>query len=119
MKFRARCLKRSDLTDDYFTGGPSRLLPAMVIWGLVGAGGQAIANSSFASQASKNNEGSSWLSKLSPLKRLTDEEYIDMMKEKILKVEVDIALIDDRIAELKAADKANGLERQIENTPRR
>ncbi|OAQ62400.1 beta-ketoacyl synthase [Pochonia chlamydosporia 170] len=99
--------------------GPSRLLPAMVIWGLVGAGGQAIANSAFASQASKNNDGSSWLSKLSPLKRLTDEEYIDMMKEKILKVDVDIALIDDRIAELKAADKANGLERQIENTPRR
>ncbi|KAK8927736.1 hypothetical protein VCV18_004220 [Metarhizium anisopliae] len=77
----------------------------MVIWGLVGAGGQAIANRSTPSQASKSSDGSSWLSKLSPLKKLTDEEYIDMMKEKILKVEVDIALIDDRIAELKAAEE--------------
>ncbi|KID75049.1 uncharacterized protein G6M90_00g056420 [Metarhizium brunneum] len=85
--------------------GPARLLPAMVIWGLVGAGGQAIANRSTPSQASKSSDGSSWLSKLSPLKKLTDEEYIDMMKEKILKVEVDIALIDDRIAELKAAEE--------------
>lgn len=50
-------------------------------------------------------------SRWSPLKRLTDDEYIDLMMEKKLKVSVEIALIDDRIAELRAADnsiKADG-----------
>ncbi|KAK2589938.1 hypothetical protein QQS21_012383 [Conoideocrella luteorostrata] len=86
--------------------GPTRLVPAIAIWGLIGASGQAIANRSSSSATDKSQaDGGSWLSKLSPLKKLTDEEYVDMMKEKILKVEVDIALIDDRIAELKAAEQ--------------
>ncbi|OAA38342.1 hypothetical protein NOR_06732 [Metarhizium rileyi] len=98
--------------------GPSRLLPAMIIWGLVGAGGQAIVNRSSSSKTSKSAESSSWLSKLSPLKKLTDQEYIELMKEKILKVEVDIALIDDRIAELKAAEEAKGAGNDGGNGPR-
>ncbi|KAG5986109.1 hypothetical protein E4U43_005664 [Claviceps pusilla] len=90
--------------------GPTRLLPAIVISGLIGSGGQAIANrwSSGPGAAQAKEDGTSWLWKMSPLKKLTDEEYMDMMKEKILKVEVDIALIDDRIAELRAAEKAKG-----------
>lgn len=49
----------------------------------------------------------SWLrSKWSPLKKLTDEEYISMMEEKMLKVETEIALIDDRIAALRETQKA-------------
>lgn len=85
-------------------------MPAIIIWGLIGSGGQAIANrSSSAPEASEARDtGGSWLWKLSPVKKLTDEEYIDMLKEKILKMEVDIALIDDRIAELQAAEKAKG-----------
>lgn len=88
--------------------GPARLLPAIAIWGLIGAGAQAVANRSSSEAGEAKADGTSWLSKLSPLKKLTDEEYIGMMKEKILKVEVDIALIDDRIAELKAAEAAKG-----------
>ncbi|KAG6004471.1 hypothetical protein E4U21_001043 [Claviceps maximensis] len=90
--------------------GPSRLLPAIVIWGLIGSGGQAIANRWSASPevTQVKGDGTSWLWKISPLKKLTDEEYIDMMKEKILKVEVDIALIDDRIAELRASEETKG-----------
>lgn len=93
-----------------YPGGPTRLLPAIVIWGLIGSGGQAIANrwSSGPGAAQAKDDGTSWLWKMSPLKKLTDEEYMDLMKEKILKVEVDIALIDDRIAELRATEKAKG-----------
>ncbi|KAG5934358.1 hypothetical protein E4U53_000710 [Claviceps sorghi] len=89
--------------------GPARLLPAIVIWGLIGSSGQAVANrwSSTAEAGQAKADGTSWLWKMSPLKKLTDEEYMDIMKEKILKVEVDIALIDDRIAELRAAEEAN------------
>ena len=55
-------------------------------------------------------EGDNWLTTLSPLKKLTDQEYLDMMGEKILRVEADIALIDDRITELRKQEQhqANG-----------
>lgn len=79
----------------------------MIIWGLAGAGGQLVANKSASSlPKDRTKYESSWLSKLSPLKKLSDEEYIQMMEEKLLKVEVDIALIDDRIAELRVAGQA-------------
>lgn len=101
-------LGNSDILETEIAGGPARLLPAIVIWGLIGAGGQAIANKSSSEAGEAKADGTSWLMKLSPLKKLTDEEYIGMMQDKILKVEVDIALIDDRIAELKAAEAAKG-----------
>ena len=36
-------------------------------------------------------------SKWSPMSVLSDEEYVEMMQEKLLKVEAEIAIIDDRI----------------------
>ena len=36
-----------------------------------------------------------------PFKVLTNEEYADMLKEKMLKVDVEIAVLDDKIAALK------------------
>ncbi|KAG5971321.1 hypothetical protein E4U55_001269, partial [Claviceps digitariae] len=87
-------------------GGPSRLLPSIIICGLIGSGGQAIVNrwSSRPEAGQAKGDGTSWIWKIIPLTKLTDEEYIDIMKEKVLKVEVEIALIDDRIAELRAAE---------------
>lgn len=40
-------------------------------------------------------------SKWSPMKVLSDEEYEDMMRERILKVDVEIALLKDSIAALR------------------
>ncbi|UNI16398.1 hypothetical protein JDV02_002833 [Purpureocillium takamizusanense] len=80
--------------------GPPKILPGIVLWGLVGAGGQLVANRMAAKESQPRGDSSGWA--WSPLKKLTDEQYIDMMGEKILKVEVDIALINDRIAELRA-----------------
>ena len=77
----------------------------MILWGVLGAGGQAIANRS-ASRAGQSGDGTGLLSKLNPLKKLSDKEYLDMMNEKILRAEVDIALIDDRIAELRKQGQA-------------
>ncbi|KOS16785.1 hypothetical protein ESCO_004650 [Escovopsis weberi] len=94
--------------------GPARILPAMAVWGVLGATGQLVANrlSRREPKAKKNEDDSSWLrSRWSPLKKLTDDEYIKLMEDKIFKVDVDIALIDDRIAELRATDqqgKKNG-----------
>ncbi|KAI5457787.1 hypothetical protein BGZ63DRAFT_416879 [Mariannaea sp. PMI_226] len=87
--------------------GPSNILPGIVCWTVFGAGGQMIANRLATRQPKMRDDNDSWFrSKWSPLKKLTDDEYVDMMSEKILRVEADIALIDDRIAELRAAEKS-------------
>ncbi|OTA03959.1 hypothetical protein A9Z42_0044900 [Trichoderma parareesei] len=86
--------------------GPGKILPAMVMWGVLGAGGQMVANGLSNRKPKAKDENDSWFrSKWSPLKKLTDQEYIDMMEEKILRVDADIALIDDRIAELKSVEQ--------------
>ncbi|KAL7945829.1 hypothetical protein V8C42DRAFT_321685 [Trichoderma barbatum] len=86
--------------------GPGKILPAIAMWGVLGAGGQIVANGLSNRKPKVKDENDSWFrSKWSPLKKLTDQEYIDMMEEKILRVDVDIALIDDRIAQLKSTDQ--------------
>lgn len=92
------------LVTDIHTGGPSHIVPSMIFWGAMGGVGQIVANRVVAYEPKVKDENDSWLrSKWSPLRKITDDEYIDMMEEKKFKVDVDIALIDDRIAELQAA----------------
>lgn len=43
------------------------------------------------------------LASLVPMKSLTDEEYEGMLQEKLLKVEAEISLLDDQIADLQIA----------------
>lgn len=38
---------------------------------------------------------------LIPMKHLTNEQYAEMLKERLLKVEVEIAILDEKIAALK------------------
>ncbi|KAL2206401.1 hypothetical protein CC79DRAFT_1334696 [Sarocladium strictum] len=84
--------------------GPNRIMPSALMWAATMTGGQLLANQ-WSSRPTSNGESDSWLSsKWSPLKKLSDKEYIDMMEEKMLKLDVEIALIDDRIAELRIAD---------------
>lgn len=80
--------------------------PSLMFCGVAAVGGQLIVNHFASRQGRAKDEDAddSWFgSKWSPLKKLTNEEYVDMMGEKILRVEADIALIDDRIAQLKAS----------------
>ncbi|KAG9502446.1 hypothetical protein J7337_005273 [Fusarium musae] len=81
--------------------GPKNILPAMLVFTTLGAGGQMIANRMATRKPKVHDEKESFWSRLSPLKKLTDQEYRDMMSEKMLRIDADIALIDDRIAELK------------------
>jgi hypothetical protein len=45
-------------------------------------------------------------SKWSPLKPLPDDEYEKMLDEKILRLDAEIALVDEHIAALTTADRA-------------
>ncbi|KAG9253787.1 uncharacterized protein F5Z01DRAFT_656707 [Emericellopsis atlantica] len=48
------------------------------------------------------DEDRSWMnSRFSPLKKMSDKEYTDMLSEKLLRVDADIALIDERIEKLR------------------
>lgn len=47
----------------------------------------------------------------SPVTVLTNEEYAEMLREKMLKVDVEISIIDDKIAALKEQER-----REVERT---
>lgn len=79
-------------------------MPSALMWAATMTGGQIGVNYWAAQAPKQKDEDDSWLrSKWSPLKKLTDKEYIEMMEEKRLKLDVEIALIDDRIADLRIA----------------
>lgn len=63
-----------------------------------------LVNRSKAAKMKPKAEGPGFWSRINPLRQLTDDEYLEMMREKILKLDVEIALIDDRIAELRALE---------------
>ena len=49
---------------------------------------------------------------LSPVKSLSDKEYEDLLLDKLLKVDVEIALLDDQIADLRAGRKSTNVVQQ-------
>lgn len=91
-------------------GGPANLVPAAVVWSAVGFGGQSIANS-LSEHSSDSKTGavpkSSMMervlsSRWSPMKKLSDEEYRMILKEKLARIDADIALIDESISHLRS-----------------
>ncbi|KAI0527853.1 hypothetical protein F5B22DRAFT_582570 [Xylaria bambusicola] len=79
--------------------GPRNVLPGIFVFGTLGAG------SSYVSQLLRGTGSArekSWLdSKWSPMQRLSDKDYLDKVEDKILRLDADIAIIDDNIASLK------------------
>ncbi|KAI1752427.1 hypothetical protein F4782DRAFT_501844 [Xylaria castorea] len=79
--------------------GPRNVLPGILFFGTIGAG------TSYVSQLTGVNDDkpkTSWLdSKWSPVQRLSDKDYMDKIEEKILRLDSEIAIIDDNIAALK------------------
>ncbi len=94
-------LRFKSIATDILVG--SRSIPhSMMFAGIAAGGGQLLVNHMAARKRDNDGDHSSWLgSRWSPLKKLTDAEYADMMSEKILRVEADIALIDEHIDKLK------------------
>lgn len=73
--------------------GPRNILPGIIVGSIVGAGGQAIGGS-----FSNPHWGDKFLaSKYSPVTPLTDRDYEKMLEDKLLKIDAEIAIIDDNI----------------------
>ncbi|KAJ4423929.1 hypothetical protein N0V82_001357 [Gnomoniopsis sp. IMI 355080] len=74
----------------------------MLIGTLLGGGLQLGMNMWTASREIGEKKDS-WLdSKWSPMKKLTDKEYENILEEKLLRLDAEIAIIDDDVAALKA-----------------
>lgn len=99
---------KSSLNPLFLPGGPRNILPGILVFSTLGSG------ASYVSQKLKRPEGqegkpkTSWLdSKWSPLTRLSDADYVERLEEKLLRIDADLAIIDDHIASLKAKENAN------------
>ncbi|KAI8634929.1 hypothetical protein F5Y19DRAFT_130977 [Xylariaceae sp. FL1651] len=81
--------------------GPRNIIPGMVFFGTLGAA------SSYVSQRFRptgSKPKTSWLdSKWSPMQRLSDKDYMEKIEEKILRLDAEIAIIDESIASLKGS----------------
>lgn len=76
------------------------------MFALLGAGGQAVYNTADARHTEVNTvaqpEKKTWMdSRWSPMTRLSDEDYGKMLREKLLRIDADIALVDEHISRLK------------------
>ncbi|KAL1838042.1 hypothetical protein VTJ49DRAFT_3115 [Mycothermus thermophilus] len=90
--------------------GPRNIIPGALVFSLLGAGGQVIVNRREArAPAPKEETGSStsnkWWSRWSPITRLSDEDYAAILEERILQLEADIAIVDDRIKEIRKSER--------------
>ncbi|KAI1777662.1 hypothetical protein F4818DRAFT_320923 [Hypoxylon cercidicola] len=85
--------------------GPRNIIPGILFFGSVGATGTYL--SQHFKNSAKDSDSkvkSSWLdSKWSPMRRLSDKEYEEKLEEKILRINAEIAVIDDNIASLRAS----------------
>ena len=76
--------------------------------GTVGFGALAMAAqlgiNAYGDRATSNSESMSLAQRVAawtPMKPLTDDEYEKILQQKLLKVEVEISLVDDQLAELR------------------
>ncbi|OMP83774.1 hypothetical protein BK809_0005155 [Diplodia seriata] len=92
-----------------FSGSRSHIVPGAVMFSIFGFAGQHLYNfldSRHAASADKPADGKSWFRKLadsrySPVKVLSEEQYEQLLREKLLKVQVEIALVDESIEKLR------------------
>ncbi|OOQ84918.1 hypothetical protein PEBR_28261 [Penicillium brasilianum] len=83
-----------------------RLVPGLVIFSLLGYGGQSAFNYVDKWQMERAQSPSKPFlqrmaeSKYIPLRHLSDEEYRGMLSEKLLSIEAEIALLDEKIEDL-------------------
>jgi hypothetical protein len=82
------------------------------MFAVFGAAGQGLYNradavASESAEMAAGNRMNSWLnSKWSPMRLLSSSEYENIMREKLLRVNADIALVDENIEALRARERS-------------
>ncbi|KAF7510429.1 hypothetical protein GJ744_006708 [Endocarpon pusillum] len=90
----------------------SNVLPGALMYGILGMLGQGVYNAfqgggdevEVRVPYSQRLLDSRWV----PLKRLSDEDYVEMLNEKTIKIDAEIAIIDDKIAALQKSRTKGG-----------
>jgi hypothetical protein len=90
------------------TRGRSHVIPGTIALSMFAAGGQFVHNRWTAPRTLDPAHKGFWRGmsekSWSPVKLLNDEEHANLLREKLLNIEVEIALIDDKITALKAQE---------------
>lgn len=93
-------------------GSRSNVLPGAFMFGIFGMMGQATYNSLRSSGEELETQppyiqrllNSRWV----PLKHLSDEEYVGMLNEKTVRIDAEIAILDERITVLEKSKATGG-----------
>ncbi|KAF9629244.1 hypothetical protein BFW01_g10447 [Lasiodiplodia theobromae] len=91
------------------TRSRSHVIPGVVMFSIFGFAGQhlyELADRKHAASADKRADDKSWFRKLadsrfSPVKVLSEDEYEQLLRDKLLKVQVELALVDESIEKLR------------------
>ncbi|EOD44861.1 hypothetical protein GTA08_BOTSDO04380 [Neofusicoccum parvum] len=89
-------LVASALEAGALTGSRAHVIPGAVMFSIFGFAGQHIYNFFDTRHAAR------------PVKVLSEDEYEEMLKEKLLKVDVEIALVDESIEKLRQQNQTSG-----------
>lgn len=89
------------------TGGKSNILPGLLVGSIAGyclPMSESKAAGENKAPAKESMGIMEWIanSRLNPMQKLSDDEYQHMLREKQIRAEAEIALLDEQIARLKA-----------------
>ena len=97
-------------------GGRANVIPGLICFSIFGLAGQAAYNAIDASDLPYDDGPGlleRWLnSRYFPVKRIPHDDYKSMMNEKLIRVEAEMALIDEEI------DRVKALERDQQDEPK-
>lgn len=84
------------------------------MWSLFGCMGQVTYNSFSARPAEQQPKEKFWKrmaeKSWSPVTFMSNEEYVEILREKMLKVDVEVAVLDDKIAALQKQQNDEGVQ---------
>ena len=91
--------------------GPSNVIPGVIVFSAFGAIGQVTYNAAQQPRATESSENTELnllqrigQSRFVPFTVLSDEEYEATLKEKLVRIEAQVALLDDDIKRLEAQE---------------
>jgi hypothetical protein len=90
------------------SGSRANILPGAAMIGLIGLAGQSSYHLFSEAQRPEPSRRRSVMQRLTesgwvPLKALSDQQYEEMLQQKLLKIDVELSMIDEKIVTLKAA----------------